>query len=123
MNQGFFNKKALKSWADSLPDEFIECRDTAIGHDWHSVTGYRDGPELVEVIQCGRCKTEKERRMTTSGVRKNGKSSHYDPSYLRPKGSGHISAGENAVMRMAAFERRYVVSDLPSAPPERRRSK
>jgi hypothetical protein len=51
--------------ASELPYAYLECRD--MGHQWRHQTVRRDGNVYIEVVDCIRCGTERDRFISLDG--------------------------------------------------------
>lgn len=96
-----------EKWAMTLPDEFVFCRDTSLGHDWQPVDAMFDesATMYVRVIMCARCDSTKEQHLDTSGHITRRKAPKYTEGYLRPKGTGRMTKDDNADLRLESLVR------------------
>lgn len=74
------------------------CRD--LGHGWRPRNAWREGKIIVEVLACGRCGAFKSRNYNLQGevIKVNG--FIYAKGYLRPKGSGRMTAADKSALRL-----------------------
>lgn len=90
----------LKKWQENLPFEQTTCRD--IHHAWvyQSVKRVSDG--FTRRLACVTCGSFKLQHLDKSGYIV--KSTYeYPEGYIRPAGSGRITADENAIMRILSI--------------------
>jgi len=100
----------LNDWMTHLPQEFVTCRD--LGHSWVPYRAWRDSKEreYVQVLRCSSCRTERHRRIDYRGNR-SGNSYEYPDDYTAPAGTGVLSAGGRADLRLLAIQR--FIEDSP----------
>lgn len=90
----------LDTWAQSLPDAYIQCRD--FGHSWRPFRAWLTGEHTYSrTLRCQRCATERAQELSVSG---HTLSSHYvyADGYTAPKGTGRLDAGDRDVLRLAS---------------------
>ena len=92
------------AWADEQSTAHLMCRDTGIRHRWNPLTVRREGRYFIETLVCERCRTEKDRYLTQTGLVKKNKF-RYPEGYVR-QGEGRLTKAENAKIRMTALQRR-----------------
>lgn len=89
----------LEEWESQLPLEQLFCRDSSIHHSWDPYTAKRVAEGIERNLICRRCTTIKSQILDNEGyvIRTRMK---YPEGYLRPAGSGRITADDNARMRV-----------------------
>ena len=97
-------KSGANDWLNSLPDPYLECRDTAIGHDWTYLTSDIVDGGYVRHFRCGRCESEKAQILDEFGHVDRNKPV-YVKEYLRPHGAGRMTADDNAAVRLEHLSR------------------
>lgn len=96
----------IDTYAHETTTGYLECRSD--GHRWEPLDASID--RKVRVYErwrrCQRCKAERYEMVSFSGevLRRSVSYKHAD-GYLRPKGSGHITGSERAVIRAEMFGR------------------
>lgn len=96
---GSADPKAVRAWAEDLPDAFIMCRD--MGHTWRPYRASWNPQErgYDRVLRCGRCKTERKQLISESGLIERG-SYDYPDGYSAPAGTGHIDGNGRGALRL-----------------------
>lgn len=90
----------LKEWQENLPAEQATCRD--IHHAWVYQSVKRDAEGFIRRLACVTCGAFKLQHLDRRGYIE--KSSYeYPEGYVRPAGSGRITADENAIMRILSI--------------------
>jgi hypothetical protein len=79
---------------------YLICRDTTFGHDWKKLTARRAGKAFVRVLQCRNCGNQKEQHIDSRGFIAKSKPIYVNKNYLRPPGSGRMTAADNAEVRL-----------------------
>lgn len=90
----------LRKWQENLPIEQTTCRD--IHHAWIYQSVKRDADGFTRRLACVTCGSFKLQHLDRSGYIV--KSTYeYPEGYVRPAGSGRITADENAIMRILSI--------------------
>lgn len=99
----------VKEFAESLSDEFLQCRE--MNHRWlpHTVGRYRDGG-FQRVLRCPRCKCKKVQELTARGMVMSTRYIHPE-GYLH-KGMGQIVGEGRGVLRIASILRSPKIKEL-----------
>lgn len=91
----------LKVWEEELSPSMLQCRDTTFGHVWKKGTVKRIGTDYERPLTCDNgCGTVKIQTIDSRGYIVGTKTKYQDPNYLRPNGSGRVSAADNARIRL-----------------------
>jgi hypothetical protein len=91
---------SLKEWQENLPVEQSTCRD--IHHAWVYQSVKRVANGFTRRLRCVTCGAFKLQHLDHSGYIE--KSTYeYPEGYVRPAGSGRITADENAIMRILSI--------------------
>lgn len=79
---------------------FADCRD--LGHSWKPYTAHRYRGLFVGTLRCTRCEARKDRAFSpkTGELKQINQHRSYPEGYLRPKGSGRLTAAEKANIRL-----------------------
>lgn len=79
---------------------FAECRD--LGHAWKPLDAKRYLGLFVETLRCTRCEARKDRAFSpkTGELKQVNEHRVYPEGYLKPKGSGRLTAAERAKIRL-----------------------
>jgi hypothetical protein len=99
----------VEAFAESLSDEFLQCRE--MNHRWlpHTVGRYRDGG-FQRVLRCPRCKCRKIQELTSRGMVMGTRYVHPE-GYLH-KGMGQIVGEGRGVLRLASIMRSPNIKEL-----------
>lgn len=93
-------KSDLRKWQEGLPVEQATCRD--IHHAWVYQSVKRDADGFIRRLSCVTCGAFKLQHLDRNGYID--KSTYeYPEGYVRPAGSGRITADENAIMRILSI--------------------
>jgi hypothetical protein len=93
-------KSELRKWQEGLPVEQATCRD--IHHAWIYQSVKRDADGFIRRLACVTCGAFKLQHLDRNGYID--KSTYeYPDGYVRPAGSGRITADENAIMRILSI--------------------
>jgi hypothetical protein len=100
----------IGQWVQSLPQEFIECRD--LGHIWQPFRAWWDSSEREyrRVLRCTRCDAERTQGLSSAGLVLSGHYSYAD-GYSKPEGTGYFDRTERAALRLESVLR--IVVDEP----------
>lgn len=91
------------SWAQTLPDDFLLCRD--IGHTWRPLSArIHDSTTYERTMRCGRCRTERHQLLTTTGTIVSG-GYDYQEGYLAPPNTGRLTSGDRDGVRLESILR------------------
>lgn len=93
-----------KHWTKKIETDWLVCRDTSIRHNWQLVTVRRIKGAFERMFRCDRCGTEKFQVIDLDGSISSARTSYQD-GYLKPKGSGRMTAEENARVRAEVMRR------------------
>jgi hypothetical protein len=91
-------------WANSLPEEFLLCRD--LGHTWRPASA-RWAPDLnayERTMRCGRCRAERSQVLSAGGLILSGHY-HYENGYTAPSGTGSLGSDGRGTLRLASIYR------------------
>jgi len=79
----------LASWAESLPDAFLDCRN--FGHAWYSADVRFDSEQrlYLTLLRCRRCTADRTRRTNEFGGIE-GNAYSLPDGYLAPSGMGTV---------------------------------
>lgn len=94
-----------KHWTREIETDSLECRDTSIRHYWDLVTVRRIKGGFERFFRCPRCTTEKFQELDLEGFVIRTRIKYPTDGYLRPKGSGRMTAKENARVRAEVMRR------------------
>jgi hypothetical protein len=93
-------KSELRKWQENLPIEQSTCRD--IHHAWIYQSVKRASDGFTRRLACVTCGAFKLQHLDRNGYIE--KSTYeYPEGYVRPPGSGRITADENAIMRILSI--------------------
>lgn len=97
--------RELRSWAKTLPDEFLDCRD--LGHHWRSFTVRKDKAirGYVRVHRCSSCGMLREQDLASSGRIIGSARYSKVEGYPRPAGSGYYDSDARAAVRLESLQR------------------
>lgn len=91
-------------WAESLPDDFLLCRD--VGHVWkaHTARWISEDGTFERTLRCGRCHALRDQILSASGhpLRH---SYRYPEGYLAPRGTGHLDGADRDSLRLVSVTR------------------
>lgn len=79
---------------------YADCRD--LGHAWKPLDAKKYRGLFVETLRCTRCDARKDRAFSpkTGELKQVNAHRSYPDGYLRPRGSGRITADERARVRL-----------------------
>ena len=108
----------VEAFAESLPDEYIRCRE--LNHTWQpfSAAVNRRKGVIQRTLRCPRCKTRKIQELTMNGGLH---SSYYEyPDGYQHKGHGQIFGEGRSILRINSIFRGTVIevddeADMPRA--------
>ena len=95
----------VRAWIESLTPQQAECRDTSIHHAWQASTVERAEHGFNRTLICPRCGAIKQQRLDFRGNIIPGANVHYEPGYVRPKGTGFSTKADNAAVRLHNLQR------------------
>ena len=103
----------VRSFAESLPEKFLYCRE--MGHNWRpfSAGRFRDGG-FERILRCTRCRTRRVQGISARGLVLSNRYEHPD-GYL-VQGIGHIVGEGRGVLRLESIKR--IVSQVELADPQ-----
>lgn len=100
----FARASEIAGWRQSLPEEFLACRD--YGHLWRprSARYNAEGNHYTRTMACGRCHTERDQDLSASGAILSG---HYDyaDGYTAPRGQGRLGTEARDSLRLESILR------------------
>jgi hypothetical protein len=105
----------VQSFAESLPEKFLYCRE--MGHNWRpfSAGRFRDGG-FERILRCTRCRTRRVQGISARGLVLSNRYEHPD-GYL-VQGIGHIVGEGRGVLRLESIKRIVAQVELADPIPE-----
>jgi len=86
----------------SYPDTYLDCR--TIQHDWHRIGCYHAYGELVRVLHCNRCGTDRHDHWSASGHRMRAATYDYPDDYKLSGGPALWEVRRESISRMTIYE-------------------
>lgn len=112
VKQLFAEVEEVKEFAESLSDEFLECRE--MNHIWKAWTGQYVEGGILRILRCQRCKCERHQEISLSGTIL---SSHYKhPEGYLHKGMGRIVGDGRDALRVESLTRFMTKQAAKTAP-------
>jgi hypothetical protein len=93
-----------ETWANSLEDNYLLCRDW--GHGWRAYTALWDNKMKIfkRSLRCPRCKTIRHQELSQQGVVV-GSYYEYADGYLAPAGIGRLTKDVRSYLRLESVQR------------------